>query len=228
MTHAITRPVTRSINRFVDAQRVIYPRIIREIRAGRKQTHWMWFVFPQLAALGKSETARYYGLADKAEALAFLDNDTLRMRLGECTMAVLAHPRQMFPHPDNHKLHASMTLFSQLVKDPTLPTAVLDKFYGGRPHQLTLDVLAGRPIPPQTAQGRVEIRSKSKWVQAALAMPERTAGAMSRREIQSFVAGLGLSSGLTRQIVDEWYADQQQAFEEGRDEGWEDAQSDMG
>lgn len=216
MTYAITRPVARPIGRFLNAQSGAYPRILREIRAGRKRTHWMWYVFPQLSALAKSEKALYYGIADRAEALAYLNDPVLRVRLYECTQGVLSHKRLMFSHPDNRKLQSSMTLFSQVVSDPTLPNAVLDKFYGGKPDQLTLDVLAGKTIElprsrPQTAMGRVEWKQAPMWGDDA---PDR---AMRRAEVLAFVRGFGLPAVATRHLVDKWMEDQKRA----RDEGWD-------
>jgi uncharacterized protein (DUF1810 family) len=231
MTHSITRTQARPVSRFIDAQRAKYPQILREIQQGRKRTHWMWYVFPQLSALAKSETARYYGLADRAEALAYLDNPVLRVRLGECSTWVLNHRRLMFNHPDDKKLHASMTLFSQVVVDPTLPNAILAKFFGGRPHQLTLDVLAGKSIPvQQTAMGRVEWQPDlfSRTSRSVPVSRPARVDTMGRTEVVAFVRGLGVSPGQARIIADEWLDDRDRAYEkglsEGRDEGWEDAQ----
>lgn len=223
----VTAQHTDTLKRFhvAQAQRGIYNRARSEIMAGRKRSHWMWFVFPQLSALAKSETAQYYGITDKAEAAAYIDDPVLRTRLAECTMGVLSHRRLMFSHPDNGKLQASMTLFRTVVADPALPNAVLSKFYDGKPHQLTLDVLAGKAIPPQmTAMGRVEVgrhwdkqtRQARANVAAVGARPSRT-DPMIRAEVASFVSGFGLSGAATRRIVDAWMADQDRA----REAGWE-------
>jgi uncharacterized protein (DUF1810 family) len=211
MTHTINRPAARTIGRFLDAQRVIYPRILREIQQGRKRTHWMWFVFPQLTALAKSEAARYYGIADRAEALTYLDNPVLRLRLAECATAVLSHDRLMFSYPDDRKLRSSMTLFSQVVTDATLPNAVLDKFFGG-PDPLTLDVLAGKSIEPSTAMGRVEVRRA-----AAVGRRQQPERPMERAEVRTFVEGFGLSPAATKHLVGKWMEDQENA----RTAGWE-------
>lgn len=227
MTHAITRTQARPVSRFIDAQRAQYPQILREIKQGRKRTHWMWYVFPQLSALAKSETARYYGLADRAEALAYLDNPVLRARLGECSTWVLGHKRLMFSHPDDRKLHASMTLFSQVVVDPTLPNAILEKFFAGRPHQLTLDVLAGKPIPPQTAMGRVE-RTPGLFSRAQVPAGRRArVGTMSRTETVAFIRGLGVTPAQARLIADEWMADQDRAYDKGLSDGRDEAINDV-
>lgn len=213
----------RPVSRFLDAQQVIYPRILREIRAGRKRTHWMWFVFPQLRALSKSETARYYGIADLAEAKAYIDNPVLRVRLAECAVGVLSHPKLMLSHPDNHKLRSSMTLFSQVVSDATLPNAVLAKFFDGKPDQLTLDVLSGKapnePVMPKpwpqapTAMGRVEWRPGIAYTQ--MAMWERPDEPMGQGEVKAFLRRFNLAPRIAAEIAQEWMADQERAHEAG-------------
>lgn len=224
MTHAITPPQARPIRRFLDAQRVHYPKIVREIRQGRKRTHWMWYVFPQLSRLAKSETSRYYGIADQAEALDYLNDPTLRLRLAECTMGVLSHDKLMLPPPDDRKLQACMTLFRTVAADPTLPNAVLDKFYGGRPDQRTLDILAGTYVEPQTAMGRVEMgKHWEKKIRAAQSTVEQIGlfdrtEPMLRGEVESFIRGFNLSAPSVKLIVDAWMADQEQA----RDQGYHD------
>jgi uncharacterized protein (DUF1810 family) len=239
----VTYPTTRTargVDRFLAAQRPHYARILRELRVGRKDTHWMWYVFPQFRALAKSETARYFGIADKEEALAYLDNATLRARLAECTMTVLRHPRlTMFSDVDRGKLQACMTLFSQVVSDPTLPNSVLEKFYDG-PHQLTLDVLAGKAITLPPSRGPVwnlgeggmghhwdkQVRRAQENV-AQIGQRRPVTEPWSRERMNSFVRGFGLSNVATRQLVDAWLADQARArregWEEGFDEGVEDA-----
>jgi uncharacterized protein (DUF1810 family) len=219
-------PADDSLDRFHRAQATLgrFDKAYREVQLGRKQTHWMWFVFPQLRALAKSETARYFGIADITEARAYLADPVLAARLAKCTMAVLSHKHLMFGHPDNHKLRASMTLFSKVVADPTLPTAVLEKFYGGKPDQLTLDVLDGKRItlPPsrfhQTAMGRVEWKQAPMWEDTAPEdddpAPDRP---MDRAEVARFVRGFNVSKTVAMQIVDKWMEDQERA----RDAGWE-------
>ncbi|RYF34632.1 MAG: DUF1810 family protein [Comamonadaceae bacterium] len=103
------------LQRFVDAQAGVYPAVCAELAAGRKTSHWMWFIFPQLAALGRSETARFYGLADAAHARAYWTHPTLGARLDECSRLVLAidgrSAHDIFGSPDDLKLCSSMTLF---------------------------------------------------------------------------------------------------------------------
>jgi len=214
-------PAADSLDRFhvAHATGAHFDKAYREIQRGRKHTHWMWFVFPQLRALGNSETARYFGIADLTEARAYLGDPILAGRLARCVIAVLSHKRLMFEHPDNYKLRACMTLFAKVVEDPTLPLAVLEKFYAGQPDQLTLDVLAGKTIAPQTAMGRVEVgRRWEKRIDRAvrpvgrLAEPDRP---MDRAEVVSFVRGFNLSAAATRHLVDKWMEDQERAREAG-------------
>jgi uncharacterized protein (DUF1810 family) len=128
------------LQRFRAAQEGAYPRIRSEIRAGDKRSHWMWFVFPQIAGLGSSPTAQLYAIRGRDEARAFLDDPILGPRLLECTAGVLANERQMFDFPDDLKLRSSMTLFAQVADDPAPFEAVLAKFFDG-PDQRTLDLL---------------------------------------------------------------------------------------
>lgn len=205
----ITSAPASALNRFTLAQRKPYPRILREIQTGRKRTHWMWFVFPQLRALAKSETATYYGIANRDEAVAYLDNPLLRARLAECTISALAHPRLMFPYPDNHKFQACMTLFAQVADDSRLPLAALAKFYGGRQHQLTLDVLDGKPIPVQRSPRPVG------WSQPPLiripAAHTTAALAMDRAEIEGYLREFNLSDSAARRIAEQWLNDRLRA-----------------
>jgi len=229
MTYSITPARTRTVgvSRFLSAQaRAGWPRISRELTLGRKETHWMWFVFPQLRGLAKSETARYYGIADKAEALAYLDDATLRVRLATAANAVLQHRRLFFSDVDTRKLRASMTLFGQVVKDPTIPNAILEKFYGGEPDPRTLAILDGTYVPPPpTAMGRVEVKPKQHWKQTTIGYvtPSRDdpdddyAKPWTRDMIEAFIGGFEMSSAARRQIVDAWIDD----GERSRDAGWE-------
>ena len=219
--------------RFRAAQNKNYPRVLREIRAGQKQTHWMWYVFPQLVGLAKSETACYFGIADRAEAEAYLADPLLRIRLFECTVGIFGHDQLMLGYPDNHKLRSCMTLFREVAADPALPNAVLDKFFGGAADQNTLDLLAGkrvnisvrRPIVSRHYEKIVEQARAN--VAAAGRDRQREREPWSRERVMSFVRGYGLSTVATRQIVDAWLADQAKArregWEDGHDEGTTDA-----
>jgi len=131
------------LDRFVAAQDGIYERALAELTAGSKRSHWMWFVFPQVAGLGSSPTARTYGIRDLAEARAYLAHPVLGPRLAECARALLAvegrTAGQILGYPDGLKLRSSMTLFARAADDPAPFQAVLDKYYDGEPDPATLD-----------------------------------------------------------------------------------------
>jgi uncharacterized protein (DUF1810 family) len=128
------------LERFVAAQDGVYERALAEIVAGDKRSHWMWFVFPQIAGLGRSATAERYAISGRAEAAAYLGHPVLGPRLRECTEAVLAHQVNFFPFPDDLKLRSSMTLFAQVADDPAPFRAVIGRFYGSE-DQRTIDLL---------------------------------------------------------------------------------------
>lgn len=131
--------------RFVDAQQPVYDTVLRELRAGRKRSHWMWFVFPQLRGLGSSPTAVRFGISSIDEARAYLAHDLLGARLRECAALVAAvegrSARDVFGWPDDLKLRSSMTLFSRAAGGQSVFDAVLDKFYGGEEDPATLERL---------------------------------------------------------------------------------------
>jgi uncharacterized protein (DUF1810 family) len=128
------------LQRFHAAQERVYPQVLGEIRAGDKRSHWMWFIFPQIAGLGRTTTAQLYAITGRDEARAYLDDPVLGPRLLECAAGVLANAHLMFDFPDDLKLRSSMTLFAQVADDPAPFQAVLAKFYDG-PDQKTLDRL---------------------------------------------------------------------------------------
>jgi uncharacterized protein (DUF1810 family) len=136
------------LDRFVEAQAGVYDDALAELRAGRKRTHWMWFVFPQIAGLGSSPAARWNAIASLAEARAYLAHPVLGPRLRAAAGAVLAVPdrsaAEILGHPDDLKLRSSMTLFARAADDPALFEAVLDRFYDG-PDRRTLDLLGDDP-----------------------------------------------------------------------------------
>lgn len=207
-----------SLDRFhaAHARKGDYSRALHEIQAGRKRTHWMWFVFPQLRALGKSEIARFYGIADRAEAVAYLDDPILRMRLFECTTGILSHPRLILSHPDNYKLRSCMTLFREVADDPALPNSVLEKFYGGRPDQLTLDVLDGKAItlPAPTVQPwQADLRGTSRVPNV-----QEELEPWSQARIYAFARSFGLTPAETHRMVRAWIADRDRSY----DAGWND------
>ncbi len=138
-----------NLQRFHEAQAGSYATALAELKAGRKQSHWMWFIFPQLASLGRSGTAKFYGIADLAEARAYLADPVLGPRLIACAEAVLSHPGRsaeaILGPVDALKLRSSATLFA--LAQPGSAAArvmqeVLDTFHGGEPCPLTVAALA--------------------------------------------------------------------------------------
>jgi len=134
-----------SVSRFLEAQRWSYADALREIRAGRKESHWIWFIFPQLKGLGQSYTAEKYGIRDLDEAAEYLSDPTLKARLIEISEALLAlpgsDPRAVMDNPDDLKLRSSMTLFAAAAPDIPVFQQVLDKYYHGQPDPKTLALL---------------------------------------------------------------------------------------
>jgi uncharacterized protein (DUF1810 family) len=134
-----------ALDRFVRAQEPVVAAVRRELAAGRKATHWMWFVFPQLRGLGHSETARHYGIASLAEARAYLDHPVLGPRLVECVSLILAvegrSARQIFGSPDDLKFRSSMTLFSMARPEQTIFAAAIARYFDLIPDPLTQSLL---------------------------------------------------------------------------------------
>ena len=134
------------LNRFVDAQAPVMRNVLSELRSGRKRSHWMWFVFPQLAGLGNSAMAVRYAITSLAEARAYLTHPVLGARLRECTTLVLEAPVSpidaIFGYPDNLKFHSSMTLFAAAAPDEPVFTSALTKYFAGKPDAATLARLA--------------------------------------------------------------------------------------
>lgn len=135
------------LTRFVTAQDGAYGTALAEIRAGSKRSHWMWFVFPQIAGLGSSPTARRYALSGLAEARDYLAHPVLGPRLREISQALLEvegrTAEQVLGYPDDLKLRSSMTLFARAADDPAPFEAVLARYYDG-PDQRTLELLGGQ------------------------------------------------------------------------------------
>lgn len=133
------------LERFRKAQRGAYDEALAEIKRGRKNGHWMWYIFPQLSGLGMSATSLYYGIRGLDEAKAYLKDPVLGERLREISEALLEietnDPRAVFWSPDDMKLRSCMTLFSVAAPECDLFKKVLDKFFDGKPDPLTLDML---------------------------------------------------------------------------------------
>jgi uncharacterized protein (DUF1810 family) len=135
------------LERFVEAQEPIYAQALAELRAGRKQSHWMWFIFPQLAGLGRSPIAQLYAIHSIAEARAYLRHPLLGNRLAECTAAILLHrgmrPQTILGDIDAAKFRSSMTLF-EAAADALGPfSAALEAFHAGERDAETLRRLRG-------------------------------------------------------------------------------------
>jgi uncharacterized protein (DUF1810 family) len=133
------------LQRFVNAQNPVYEQVCAELRAGKKETHWMWFIFPQLRGLGHSAMATTFGIVSRQEAQAYLDHAVLGPRLQECTWLVNLvkdHPiRQILGTPDDLKFRSSMTLFASIPVDSQIFNEALDKYFGGEHDPLTIERL---------------------------------------------------------------------------------------
>jgi uncharacterized protein (DUF1810 family) len=135
-----------NLERFVTAQAPVFETVLDELRAGRKRSHWMWFIFPQLAGLGRSSTARFYGIGSLGEARTYLTHPVLGPRLDQCTRIVLASEspslHAIFGSPDDLKFRSCMTLFSLAADDPDNPFhQALDRWCDGQPDEQTLALI---------------------------------------------------------------------------------------
>src|ERR1017187_7868548 len=136
------------LERFLDAQKKDYQIGLSEIRSGRKRSHWMWYIFPQIAGLGQSETAKYYAINNIEEAKEYLNHEILGYRLSEISNELLKlkkedNARNIFSTPDDMKLKSSMTLFVQAAKENSIFQKVLDKFFNGESDDKTIKILKG-------------------------------------------------------------------------------------
>ncbi len=133
------------LDRFLSKQAVFYPIALAELRAGRKRSHWMWFIFPQLKGLGRSTLSHYYGLSGLPEARAYIAEPTLRAHLLEAVRVLLSldtcDPCAILGDVDALKLCSSMTLFSHICPDIPEFSALLDKFYAGHRDPATLSMV---------------------------------------------------------------------------------------
>ncbi len=133
------------LNRFLSAQEGVYEMALSELKDGRKRTHWMWFIFPQIDGLGYSPTARRYSIKSKEEASQYLTHPVLGKRLLECTEAVLAlrggSVSEILGYPDDLKFKASMTLFEQVAGPGSVFSSALDRYCHGERDEATLRLL---------------------------------------------------------------------------------------
>ena len=131
-----------NLARFVEAQEPVYAKVKAELQAGHKRSHWMWFVFPQIAGLGSSEMAQRYAIASEDEAAAYLAHPLLGRRLRECAAIVAAldgpSAHDIFGNPDGMKFRSSMTLFADTAPDEAVFQACIDKYFDGEPDPETL------------------------------------------------------------------------------------------
>lgn len=136
------------LERFLIAQQTYYRTALQEIKSGQKRSYWMWFIFPQIAGLGYSETARYYAIKDFDEAKAYMEDYTLGTNLIEISQALLEvesnDAGEVMGWPDNLKLKSSMTLFSLAKPKCEVFQKVLDKFFGGERDQKTVEILSNQ------------------------------------------------------------------------------------
>jgi len=139
------QPDPYHLERFVNAQDGVFDRALAELQRGRKTTHWMWFIFPQIRGLGSSAMAQRYAITSLSEATAYLDHPVLGPRLRECTRLVngvdgrSAH--EIFGSPDDMKFHSSMTLFLRAGSEDELFRTALDKYFAGKLDPATIDRL---------------------------------------------------------------------------------------
>ena len=134
-----------NLQRFISAQEHQYVDAISELKSGRKRSHWIWFVFPQIEGLGRSAIAQNYSIKSLAEARAYLYHPLLGARLKECTLTVLktegSSARDIFGFPDYLKFHSCMTLFAEIEEEDSIFETTLSKYYEGKPDGATLSIL---------------------------------------------------------------------------------------
>lgn len=137
--------MTNTLDRFHDAQQHTYATALDEIKHGRKENHWMWYIFPQIVGLGRSAISQKYAIKDMKEARLYLEDETLRKNLIEISEALLQldtdDATEIMGWPDDMKLQSSMTLFALADSDCGVFQNVLDKFYGGKKCEKTIEIL---------------------------------------------------------------------------------------
>ena len=137
------------LSRFLRAQKDSYSEALAEIKRGRKESHWMWFIFPQFHGLGRSPTSTFYSIKSKEEARAYLEHPVLGKRLLECCDALLRSESksasEIFGSPDDLKLHSSLSLFASVSAPGSVFSQVLEQYYDGKPDHQTLELLQRSP-----------------------------------------------------------------------------------
>ena len=138
------------LRRFVDAQAAVYPQVVAELSHGRKQTHWMWFIFPQIAGLGSSAMAQRFAIGSRAEAVAYLEHDLLGPRLVECTRLVLAAGEKtitdVLGSPDDMKFRSCMTLFDAVSKQKIFAEAIAAFYPDGKDRAILIILETNQPL----------------------------------------------------------------------------------
>ena len=133
------------LQRFIKVQDSVYESVLNELRVGQKRGHWMWYIFPQIKGLGVSAMAQKYAISSHEEAEAYSEHPILGSRLRECTQLVMnveaRSAEQIFHYPDNLKFRSCMTLFEHSATDNGIFRDALLEYFGGKPDQLTLDIL---------------------------------------------------------------------------------------
>ena len=131
--------------RYNKAQDKVYDQVLSELHNGKKRTHWMWFIFPQIAGLGRSSTTEFYAIKNKEEAVLYLNDPILRKRLEECTNIIFEYEgktaSQIFGFPDDKKLKSSMTLFAYISNSNSIFHQMLTKYFNGEHDEFTLDIV---------------------------------------------------------------------------------------
>jgi uncharacterized protein (DUF1810 family) len=134
------------LTRFVEAQSTVYHEVLAELRAGRKRSHWMWFIFPQLKGLGRSSASEYYGIGSLDESRAYLRHPVLGPRLEECTLLVNRvdgrTADEIFGFPDNLKFRSSMTLFARVAEKRSVFQVAIEKYFDGEADAQTAALLS--------------------------------------------------------------------------------------
>ena len=132
-----------NLQRFIAAQDANYEMVIKELKAGQKKSHWMWYIFPQIAGLGHSATAQKFAIHSKEEAVAYITHPVLGIRLKECAQIVVnienRTAREIFGYPDDLKFRSSMTLFHYVARNEPIFQEALTKYYAGEPDRLTIE-----------------------------------------------------------------------------------------
>ena len=160
-----------NVERFLDAQARFYGEALRELRAGRKESHWMWFVFPQLAGLGRSDSAKYFGISCLREAESYLRHPILGARLREITEVATnlkkSAVEDVFPYPDDRKFHSSLTLFAIAGEETAVFDRALMQYFRSELDAATLDLLKvsdplrlADPLLPRTGAAQDDGRAE--------------------------------------------------------------------